>query len=49
MITVVSGTNRPGSNTRKIAVLIQEMLEGAGEEVALLDLADLPAEIFDRI
>jgi len=48
MITVVSGTNRPGSNTRKIAVLIQEMLEGAGEEGALLDLAVLPAEIFDQ-
>ena len=46
MITVISGTNRPGSNTRKIAVLIQEMLEGTGEEVTLLDLAELPTEIF---
>jgi chromate reductase len=46
MITVVSGTNRPGSNTRKIAVLIREMLEGTGEDATLLDLADLPAEIF---
>ena len=46
MITIVSGTNRPGSNTRKIAVLIREMLEGAGEDATLLDLADLPAEIF---
>lgn len=46
MITVISGTNRPGSNTHKIAVLIQEMLEGNGEEVTLLDLAELPAEIF---
>lgn len=48
MITVVSGTNRPGSNTRKIAVLIREMLEGTGEEVTLLDLAELPTEIFDH-
>ena len=48
MITVVSGTNRPGSNTRKIAALIHEMLEGTGEEVTLLDLAVLPAEIFDQ-
>jgi NAD(P)H-dependent FMN reductase len=47
MITVISGTNRPGSNTRKVAVLIQKMLERNGEEVALLDLADLPPEIFD--
>jgi NAD(P)H-dependent FMN reductase len=46
MITVISGTNRPGSNTRKIAVLIREVLQGAGEEVTLLDLAELPAEIF---
>jgi NAD(P)H-dependent FMN reductase len=46
MITVISGTNRPGSNTRKIAVLIQEMLQEAGEEVTLLDLAELPPEIF---
>ena len=46
MITVISGTNRPGSNTRKIAVLIQKMLEGTGEEVTLLDLAEIPAEIF---
>lgn len=46
MITVISGTNRPGSNTRRIAILIREMLEDSGEEVALLDLADLPPEIF---
>jgi len=46
MITVISGTNRPGSNTRKIAVLIQEMLEGNGEKVRLLDLTELPSEIF---
>jgi len=46
MITVISGTNRPGSNTRKIAVLVQESLQGANEEVSLLDLAELPPEIF---
>ena len=46
MITVISGTNRPGSNTRKIAVLIQEMFEGNGEKVSLLDLTGLPSEIF---
>jgi NAD(P)H-dependent FMN reductase len=47
MITVISGTNRPGSNTRKIAVLAQEMLRETGEEVTLLDLAELPVEIFN--
>ena len=47
MITVISGTNRPGSNTRKIAALIQETLQQTGEEVTILDLAELPPEIFD--
>ena len=46
MITVISGTNRPGSNTRKIAVVVEEFLRASGEEVALLDLAELPSEIF---
>ena len=46
MITVISGTNRPESNTRKIAVLARKILEDIGEEVALLDLAELPTEIF---
>lgn len=46
MITVISGTNRPESNTAKIARLAVEGLRGAGEEVELLDLIGLPAEIF---
>jgi NAD(P)H-dependent FMN reductase len=46
MITVISGTNRPGSNTRKVAVQIGHMLSATGEETSLLDLADLPSEIF---
>jgi NAD(P)H-dependent FMN reductase len=46
MITVISGTNRPDSNTIKIARLAVEGLQETGEEVALLDLAELPLEIF---
>ena len=46
MITVISGTNRPGSNTRKVSVLIREMLQGEGEDTTVLDLAELPGEIF---
>lgn len=46
MITVISGTNRPGSNTLKIAALVREMLTEGGEEVTFIDLAELPAEIF---
>ncbi len=47
MITILSGTNRPGANTRKIAALLEEDLRAAGEAVRVLDLAELPAEIFD--
>ena len=46
MITVISGTNRPRSNTRKVAVQIGHMLSPTGEETTLIDLADLPSEIF---
>jgi NAD(P)H-dependent FMN reductase len=46
MITVVSGTNRPDSNTRKVAALIERILTDLGEDVALLDLIALPAEVF---
>ena len=47
MIVVLSGTNRPGSNTRKVAELCRRLLEEAGAEVRMLDLAELPAELFD--
>lgn len=47
MITVISGTNRPASNTVKVARLAVEGLHRAGEEVKLIDLTELPAEIFD--
>lgn len=46
MITVISGTNRPGSNTRKVAGLVHQMLIEQGVDANLLDLADLPAELF---
>jgi NAD(P)H-dependent FMN reductase len=47
MITVISGTNRPNSNTRKVAGLVHGMLSQHGEANVLLDLAELPPEIFD--
>jgi NAD(P)H-dependent FMN reductase len=46
MITVISGTNRPNSNTRRVAGVVHGLLEEGGEEAVLLDLAELPAEIF---
>ena len=46
MITVISGTNRPNSNTRRVAGLVDDMLSQHGEDTVLLDLAELPLEIF---
>ena len=47
MITVISGTNRPQSNTAKIASLAIEQLHRQGEETQLLDLTELPDNLFD--
>ena len=46
MITLISGTNRPGSNTRKVAAQIEEIYTALKIPVQLLDLAKLPPEIF---
>jgi chromate reductase len=46
MITIIAGTNRPHSNTFAVARLVRTMLVGRGEDVTLLDLAELPPEIF---
>jgi NAD(P)H-dependent FMN reductase len=46
MITLISGTNRPGSNTRKVAAQIEEIYVGVKVPVQMLDLAQLPQEIF---
>jgi NAD(P)H-dependent FMN reductase len=46
MITIVSGTNRPGSNTRKIAAHIEGLYKSLPMQTRLLDLAEMPPEIF---
>ena len=46
MITLIVGTNRPGSNTRKVAAHLEEIYRGLGVPLAVLDLAKLPPEIF---
>jgi len=46
MITVISGTNRPESNTRKVSDLVLEALANHGEPAQLVDLAELPADLF---
>lgn len=45
-IVLLSGTNRPGSNTRKVVNHIAEYYREAGNPAEILDLAELPPEIF---
>ena len=45
-MTVVSGTNRPSSRSRMVAGEIQGIYQSLGEDCQLLDLVDLPAEVF---
>ncbi len=45
-IVIISGTNRPGSNTRKVAALLEGFYKAAGATPEILDLANLPAAIF---
>lgn len=44
MITIISGTNRPESNSRAVADLYARMLSDKGVENRIMDLADLPAD-----
>ena len=46
MITLISGTNRPGSHTRKIARHVEEVYAELKVPLRVLDLAQLPPEIF---
>lgn len=44
MITLISGTNRPGSNTRKVAEAYSEVLNSLGKEHRLLSMEQLPRD-----
>jgi chromate reductase, NAD(P)H dehydrogenase (quinone) len=46
MITIVVGTNRPESNSKKVAAVVEKLYVDQGTPVRLLDLADLPLELF---
>lgn len=46
MIALISGTNRPGGSTRKVAAEIERIFDELGEPLKLLDLVDLPADVF---
>jgi NAD(P)H-dependent FMN reductase len=46
VITIIVGTNRPGSNSRKIAAELETIYTGLKVPLRVLDLAQLPPEIF---
>ena len=46
MIVILSGTNRPGSNTRKVTARVEAAYRALGVKTHLLDLSELPPEIF---
>lgn len=46
MIEVISGTNRPGSSTLRMAKLVLSLYEAQGTAAQLLDLQALPPELF---
>lgn len=46
MITLIAGTNRPGSNTRKVAGQLAEIYTELKVPLRVLDLAQMPPEIF---
>lgn len=47
MFVVISGTNRPEARSRIVAGLVAELVEEKGGRTEVLDLAQLPREIFD--
>ena len=46
MIFIISGTNRPGSNTRKVAAHVEAIYKSLSVKTQLLDLAEMPPDIF---
>lgn len=44
MITLISGTNRPASNSRAVVNMYASLLDARGISYQILDLADLPAD-----
>ena len=49
MITIISGTNRPDSSTLKVARQVEGIYRKLQVEVQLLDLQELPKEIFESL
>jgi len=49
MMTLIAGTNRPGSNSRKVVAELETIYAGLKVPVRILDLAQLPPEIFSPV
>jgi NAD(P)H-dependent FMN reductase len=47
VIEIVSGTNRPGANALRIARLIERLYAEQGVPARVLNLQDLPRDLFD--
>jgi chromate reductase len=45
MITIISGTNRGQSNTRKVSDIVADLYRRNGDEQQVFDLIDLPREV----
>jgi chromate reductase len=46
-VLIISGTNRPGSNTRLVAKLVEEHYQSQNLPSEFFDLIDLPCEVFE--
>lgn len=46
LIEIIAGTNRPGSNTLKVAHIIEKYYKDLGVDVRILSLELMPPEIF---
>ena len=47
MFLVIAGTNRPGANTLKVTLQAQARLKACGVDSQLIDLGQMPQEIFE--
>jgi len=46
MLTIISGTNRPESNTKKVTDIVVQIYRDLGVPLQLLDLQELPPDLF---
>ena len=46
MLTILAGTNRPGSSTRKVVRHLEGVYHGLGRPFVVVDLLELPADAF---